>query len=119
MKAQRIWGGIVGLTGFLLSPLSWWNDLLVNVPLALGFGWLVGLALPGAFRPAVVVGYWLTNVLGFWMMHRGAARLFRITGEPGVVRSLWKDFGVATAYTALIVALLHLGWVQAPAGLQP
>ena len=28
----------------MLSPLSWWNDLFVNVPLALVFAWLVSLA---------------------------------------------------------------------------
>ncbi len=26
--------GIVAVIGYLLSPLSWWNDLFVNVPLA-------------------------------------------------------------------------------------
>jgi len=28
------------MIGFMLSPLSWWNDAFVNIPLAIGFGWL-------------------------------------------------------------------------------
>jgi len=34
---RKVTGGILGLVGFMLSPLSWWNDLFVNVPLALVF----------------------------------------------------------------------------------
>ena len=31
---RKAYGGLLGFIGFLLSPLSWWNDLFVNVPLA-------------------------------------------------------------------------------------
>lgn len=40
---RKIGGGTLAFIGFMLSPLSWWNDLFVNVPLALGFAWLVSL----------------------------------------------------------------------------
>src|SRR5262245_28764890 len=73
MSVKRRWGGgLLAIIGFMLSPLSWWNDLFVNVPLAVGFGWLIGLIHEPAFRPAVIVGYWLTNVLGFVLLHKGA-----------------------------------------------
>jgi len=29
--------GTLGVAGFILSPLSWWNDVIVNFPLAYGF----------------------------------------------------------------------------------
>ena len=35
---------------------------LVNVPLAVGFAWVISLAYKPAFEAAVIVGYWLTNV---------------------------------------------------------
>jgi hypothetical protein len=38
----------------MLSPLSWWNDLFVNLPLALVFAWLVGLFYKPAFEIAWV-----------------------------------------------------------------
>ena len=71
---HKMQGGLLAFVGFLLSPLSWWNDLLVNVPLAVGFAWLVSLIHPSAFTTAAVIGYWLTNVLGFVLMHLGARR---------------------------------------------
>src|SRR5436190_24167442 len=73
---RRFQGGLLGFIGFLLSPLSWWNDLVINVPLAIGFAWLVSLLHRPAFGPAVVVGYWLTNVIGLILMHKGAQRAF-------------------------------------------
>src|SRR5437762_7345774 len=72
---RRVAGGFLGFIGFMLSPLSWWNDLFVNVPLAIGFGWLVAFVYRPAFEPAVILGYWLTNVLGFVLMQRGAQRI--------------------------------------------
>jgi hypothetical protein len=78
MKHKHWWqGGLMTFIGFMLSPLSWWNDAFVNFPLAIGFGWLVALAFEPAFEPAVVFGYWLTNVLGLVLMHKGAQRALR------------------------------------------
>ena len=78
-------GGAIGFIGFMLSPLSWWNDLFVNVPLALAFAWLVSLIYRPAFEIAWVVGYWLTNVLGFVLMHKGINRALS-SDEPKNIR---------------------------------
>ena len=43
-------GGFLVVAGFLLSPLSWWNDLVINIPLALGFAWAVSYFWHGAFE---------------------------------------------------------------------
>jgi hypothetical protein len=117
MSVKRIWGGgLLAFIGFMLSPLSWWNDLFVNVPLAVGFGWLVGLFYEPAFRPGVIVGYWLTNVLGFVLMHQGARQMLT-AGElrPYSRRDLLKDLGISLLYTLLIVVLMQLKVLQ-PAG---
>ncbi|MGH7973313.1 MAG: hypothetical protein ACREIC_31730, partial [Limisphaerales bacterium] len=65
---RKITGGVLAVIGYILSPLSWWNDMFVNVPLALVFAWFVSAFYKPAFSAAVVVGYWLTNVLGFILM---------------------------------------------------
>lgn len=37
---KKLWGGLLFAGGWLLSPLCWWNDLLINLPIAYGFGYL-------------------------------------------------------------------------------
>jgi hypothetical protein len=108
MRGKRWWqGGVLGLIGFLLSPLSWWNDAFINIPLALGFGWLIALVYKPAFQAAVVVGYWLTNVLGFFLMHKGAQRI-RSEMRPYSKRDFLRDLLTSFAYTILILLLLRL-----------
>ena len=46
---RKVSGSILAVIGFMLSPLSWWNDAFVNFPLALGFAWLVAAFWPAAF----------------------------------------------------------------------
>lgn len=107
MRWKRKFGGsVLGVIGFLLSPLSWWNDAFVNLPLAIGFGWVVALLHRPAFEASIVVGYWLTNVLGFVLMHKGATAM--LTDEER--RYTWctfaKDLAISLLYTAVIVLLL-------------
>ena len=109
---RKISGGLLAVLGFMLSPLSWWNDLFVNVPLALAFAWLVSLVYPTAFGVAVVLGYWLTNVLGFVLMHKGTQKLVSDKPQRYSWRSLRRDVGISLLYTALIVVLIKLGVLQ-------
>lgn len=109
-------GGILGVIGFMLSPLSWWNDAVVNLPLALIFATLVGLvyrpvAEPDstAFNAAVILGYWLTNVLGFVLLHKGAQQVLSNEEKKYSRRALLKDVVVSILYTALIVVLIKTG----------
>jgi hypothetical protein len=113
---RKITGGVLGVIGFMLSPLSWWNDAVVNLPLALIFAYLVGLVYRPAAQPdstafdaAVILGYWLTNILGFILMHKGAQQAFSKTEKKYSRRELLKDAIVSVAYTALIVILIKIG----------
>src|SRR2546430_9474139 len=97
----------------MLSPLSWWNDAFVNLPLALAFAWLVGLFYRPAFQPAVLVGYWLTNVLGLVLIQRGARALIsNREPRPYSRRDFLRDLLISLLYTALIVVLLRLKILQ-------
>jgi hypothetical protein len=111
---RKVQGGAMGFIGFMLSPLSWWNDLFVNVPLALLFAWLISLLYKPAFEVACVAGYWLTNVAGFVLMHKGAKRMLS-TGAPEHKysrRDLIRDIAVSLLYTALIVVLIKIKIIQ-------
>ena len=110
---RKISGGALVFIGFMLSPLSWWNDLFVNVPLAVGFAWIVSLFYKPAFAASVVIGYWLTNVLGFVLMHKGGVKLL---SSKEIVkysrRELFKDVIISLLYTLFIVWLVKLKIVQ-------
>lgn len=113
---KKVAGGILAVLGFMLSPLSWWNDAFVNLPLALAFAWLVSSLCAASWREtvfdiAVIVGYWLTNVLGFVLMHRGVKQLTskEKAGPTAVGGELKKDLLVSLGYTVLIVILIKLG----------
>ena len=67
--------------GWLLSPLCWWNDLVINLPIAYGVGVLVGHWRPEWFAGGLVVGYWLSNVVGIVLMQSGA--LLILTDSEG------------------------------------
>ncbi|MDW7708873.1 MAG: hypothetical protein SCH98_00250 [Deferrisomatales bacterium] len=104
--------------GYLLSPLSWWNDAVVNLPLAYAFGAAAELLFPGRFAGAVIVGYWLTNVAGLVMLHSGAGRaLCRTPPCRYTRRMLLRDLAVSVLYTVAIAALVWGGVLRPPAEL--
>ena len=109
---RKVTGGVLATIGFMLSPLSWWNDLFVNVPLALAFAWVVSWFYKPAFGVSLVVGYWLTNVLGFILMHKGAQKIVSAQQRRYSRRELFRDVGISLLYTLLIVALVKLGVLQ-------
>jgi hypothetical protein len=109
---RRVRGGVLGFIGFLLSPLSWWNDLFVNIPLALGVAWLVAWVWPPAFEASFIVAYWLTNVVGLVLLSRGAKEFMTGLPSPYSRRELAKDVVIALLYTGLIVLLLELRVLQ-------
>lgn len=95
--------------GYLLSPLSWWNDLFVNWPLAYLFANLVGLLNHRLFGVALVAGYWLTNILGLVMMQQGTVRLATSGLSPLSRKKMLLSIAVAAAYTVVAVVLVRLG----------
>ncbi len=111
--SRKAKGGLMAFIGFMLSPLSWWNDLFVNVPLAVAVAWVVALFYPPAFQVSAVVAYWMTNVLGLVLMHKGAQQALAEPKPPSSRRrELLIDLAVSLAYTLLILLLLKLKVLQ-------
>jgi len=111
-RKRQIYGGMLGFIGFMLSPLSWWNDLFVNFPIALAFAWLASLVYSPLFTASFVAGYWATNVIGLILMQRGAKLVATGESKPYTKRSLMIDFGISIIYTSLILVLIHYGIVK-------
>jgi len=113
---RKIKGSVLAFIGFMLSPLSWWNDLFINVPLALAFGWLVSLFYKPAFAAAVVAGYWLTNIAGLVMMQKGAEKVLSDEDRKYSKRDLLRDLAISLIYTAVIVLLIEMGVLKPISG---
>jgi hypothetical protein len=112
IKLSRLMNGALFGIGFLLSPLSWWNDLFVNIPIAYVIAQVFNLLDHRLFIVSFVGAYWATNVLGFLLMHIGGESLFRKV-PPQKIR--WRYFIMAsTGYTLLIFLLAQIGFVKSP-----
>ena len=107
--ARRLGAGIVAVIGYLLSPLSWWNDAFVNLPLAWLFASLISLASHRLFAPAMILGYWLTNIVGLLLMAHGTAGVVAGGFPRSLRRQLVLSLLAATGYTLVIVLLYLLG----------
>lgn len=132
-------GFVVGL-GYLLSPLSWWNDLVFNLPIAYGFAWVVTWGHRDWLGPGVLLGYWLSNVAGLVMMQWGVVDWVRpqnpghpienaapnppeVAPQPAQQSLSRRDWlwslGSATLYSLAIAALVYGHWLELPEGLLP
>jgi hypothetical protein len=108
----RLRGGIIAVIGYILSPLSWWNDAFVNLPIAWLFASLVALASHRLFAPAMLFGYWLTNIAGLVLLARGAAQVASGDDRKKLKSRLIWSLIAATGYTAVILVLFLLGFLR-------
>jgi hypothetical protein len=114
LSLKRLWSGLLVIVGYLLSPLCWWNDLVINLPIALAFGYLLSLVYPPGLMPFTIVGYWLSNVVGMVMMQQGAVGVLRPEAEQNPRQVFLNGLLTSTLYTALIVGLLQLKVLDMP-----
>ena len=98
--------------GFVLSPLSWWNDLFVNVPLAYYFAVATGKVLKLAinvrkfeFVILFIIGYWLTNLVGMAMLKHGALKL--TAREKKYSLPIKWDIVIGVSYNVIIAWVVY------------
>ena len=107
---KRLIPGIVFVVGYILSPLSWWNDLFINLPLAYLLGNLTNFFFPGSFQIGMILAYWLSNLAGILFMMWGGSRL--LGKQPPQKRELWISVAVSILYTLGLYLLMHWGIVK-------
>jgi hypothetical protein len=105
---KKLRGSLLIVLGYLLSPLCWWNDLVFNLPIAYGIGYLCSLIAHGLLIPGAIAGYWLSNVAGILLMQAGC---LDVVQEQSKQRNLKQELLTgalsATGYTLVIVLLLQ------------
>ena len=112
---KKLRGGFLVVVGYLLSPLSWWNDLFFNLPIAYGFGYLCSLFSSNWLWPGAIAGYWLSNVLGILLMQAGVLDV--VQGEPqprNIKKELLMGIASSTIYTLIVVALVQSKVLETP-----
>lgn len=93
--------GLVALIGYILSPASWWNDGLINIPISLfiaKFFEVAGIPL----RLGFIIAYWATNALGVFLMIWAGSQGLGVRGYKRLTLSLLS----AAAYTVAVVFIL-------------
>ncbi len=112
---KKLRGGFFLVLGYLLSPLCWWNDLLFNLPIAYGFGYVCSLLSPKLLLPCSIIGYWLSNIVGILLMQFGSKDIFqKEPQEHNLKKELVTGLISSTAYTLLIILLIQLKILDSP-----
>jgi len=112
---KKLRGGFFLVLGYLLSPLCWWNDLLFNLPIAYGFGYMCSLFSPKLLIPCSIIGYWLSNVVGILLMQLGSVDFFQ--NEPkerNLKKELFTGLVSSTVFTLVIILLIQFKILDTP-----
>lgn len=107
ISLKKVRGGLLFAIGWLLSPLCWWNDLIFNLPVAYGFGYLCSWFSSSWMLPGTIAGYWLSNLVGILLMQAGAIDVFQ-TQERNLKKELLWSVVSSSVFTLIVVALIQL-----------
>jgi len=109
-RTKSVRAVVLIVVGWILSPLTFWNDALVNIPIAYVCASAVALFGQQLFLPALIVSYWMTNLVGLVMMGKGIDRLIsrERSGRHPVIVSL----ATTLVYTLVVVGLFFCGIIK-------
>ncbi len=109
MDEEKIKAGVLIFVGYILSPLSWWNDLVVNFPIAYLLASIFWKIYPFNFSLYMLLAYWLTNVAGLVMMHKGAMTIVGVGKYEYTKKNLFNTLLISLVYSALMFAAVKFG----------
>jgi len=89
--------------GWLLSPLTSWNDAIINIPLAYVLSMVVVKSFHTDFVMTLLAAYWFTNILGIAMMVISGQSIFR--DKNNRTRELLVILGTLIAYSLLMIVI--------------
>lgn len=94
--------------GWLLSPLTFWNDIFVNIPLSYLCASLTVRVIPADFLLLVLIFYWFSNVLGLYLMYASGRKIIK-EGRGGLARTLLDLFVTIAVYSGVLILLNKFG----------
>lgn len=108
----RLYAIIMIALGYLLSPLSFWNDLYVNIPLAYlmstGFQKIINLPLVILFP----VFYVITNIIGILIFQYYVLKGFKYKFDVKKIVKIEKALAIISLL--IVIALFFLGYIDIP-----
>jgi len=108
LKFQKICKmGILTTVGYILSPLSWWNDLVINIPISWLIASLISKIKSSFFEVSFILAYWLTNVLGLILFHLGLREIISSQAK-NKKKLILNDILLSIVYTILIFIFIKL-----------
>lgn len=96
--------------GWALSPFTAWNDVFVNIPISYMLASLFMRRININFINLVLVFYWLTNIVGIFLMYLSGKNIF--TGGKGVISESLKILLTMVAYSVILALLGKTGLVK-------
>jgi len=100
---RKILEGLVFYIGWLLSPFTWWNDALINIPLSFLLAHLLFFITHLPFVQLVIGSYWFTNVLGMLFMYF-SGKYFILSSRNRIKTTVFLVFFLLT-YSAIMLYL--------------
>lgn len=93
--------------GWMLSPLTFWNDVFINIPLSYLLANLLLLMVRANFLLLLIISYWFTNCLGLYIMYVTGNPILK--GREGVAKEIVNLMLTMAAYSLVILALGKIG----------
>jgi hypothetical protein len=93
--------------GWMLSPLTFWNDAFVNIPISYILASLARRFIKADFLLLVLIFYWISNGIGILMMFFSGKSIMQDKG--GRLRSLVKLLITVVIYSTIIIILNRIG----------
>ena len=93
--------------GWMLSPLTFWNDAFVNIPIAYLCAALLARVIKADFLFLTLAFYWLSNVFGVLMMYFSGKSIMQ--DKRNRLNALRTLLITVAAYSILIIILNRIG----------
>ncbi len=98
---------VVFFIGWLLSPLTFWNDAFVNIPISYLCAWMTIKFIKADFLLLVLIYYWISNGFGILMMYYSGKSIMR--DKDSRLNAFKKLLLTVLIYSTIIVILGKTG----------
>ncbi|MFA6320546.1 MAG: hypothetical protein WCY36_01675 [Candidatus Omnitrophota bacterium] len=100
-------GRLVFFIGWLLSPLTFWNDAFVNIPISYIAAAFLFRFIHTDFLFIVLICYWLSNILGLVLMVIAGKSIF--ASGRGVLKEIVILVATMLIYSTVLLGLEKVG----------